>query len=121
MYAQQILKKIAIYIGIFLVAIYTIYRLYPYLLGPQIEIYEPKNGDQIASSTFKVSGKAIHSTHVKIFDKEIELNENGEFEDMLVLNPPYTILNITATDKTGRETKKEILVSKIESSKIINE
>lgn len=98
-------RKISyIFIGL-LVAVpvlYGAFRAYPLLIGPQITIIQPLDGESVASTTFQITGVVKRASTIILQGKPITINEKGEFSETLVASPPYTILVLVATDKYGK-------------------
>lgn len=107
-------KKIKNYILFSLAIIivcYSLFRLYPIVLGPTINITSPQYGESVSTSTFIVTGIVKRAKEVKIEDRSILIDQNGNFSQNFVFVYPYTILNISATDSWGRTVTKKLLVT----------
>jgi hypothetical protein len=107
-------KKIKNYILFSLSVIiicYSLFRLYPILRGPTIEIISPKYGEAVSTSTFEMIGIVKRAKEVKIEDRQILIDQEGNFRQNFVFVYPYTILNISATDSWGRTVNKQLLVT----------
>jgi len=106
-------KKLEVYfIGflIFLSLLYGGFRAYPLLRGPKITIYNPQDGDPVASTTFELSGQALRAKEITVQGRQIPIGTDGRFTEILVANPPYTILVISATDYYGKTITKTLRV-----------
>ncbi len=79
--------------------IYTAFRLYPLLTGPQITVYYPQDGSYVSSSTFQIAGKVTRATSIYLQGKAITVDIHGEFVETLVATYPYTILVLVAKDQ----------------------
>jgi hypothetical protein len=106
-------KKIEIYfIGILIMVsfLYGGFKVYPLLAGPMITIYNPHDGDTVASTTFELSGQAIRAKEITVQGRPIPIGTDGHFAEILIAQAPYTILVITATDFYGATTTKTLRV-----------
>lgn len=83
---------------VILTVMYAFYRIQPLIIGPSITIYHPKDGDYVASTTFEISGKVTKVKEITLQGRPIAIDTDGHFKELLVANPPYTILVLTATD-----------------------
>lgn len=110
MYLRNLIFKILIAAFLIVALSYSALKLKPIIIGPEIVIYTPQNGDTVASTTFMVTGRVYRTKEVKIFDRVITTNEIGEFEERLVSYAPYTIIKISASDRFGRTDQKELFV-----------
>lgn len=91
-------------------ALYGLFRAYPIIMGPQIAVTYPKDGQEVASTTFQISGNIKRSTAIYLQGKPITVDEKGDFTETLIAIPPYTILVLVATDKYGATTTKTLRV-----------
>ncbi|MEN9881209.1 MAG: Glucodextranase, domain [Candidatus Parcubacteria bacterium] len=110
---NDIRKKIELgIIGLLLLTafVYGIFRAYPLFIGPSITIYNPKDGDTVASTTFELSGEVSKVKEITVQGRPIPIDTEGHFREILVANPPYTILVITATDFYGSTVTKTLRV-----------
>lgn len=106
-------KKLEFYGIAFLILIsltYGGFRAYPLIIGPQIEVYNPQDGDIVASSTFELSGKVSRVKEITVQGRVIPIGTDGHFTEILVANAPYTILVLTATDFYGATITKTLRV-----------
>lgn len=103
--------EIGIFLFIFIVAIlYGSFRAVPLLSGPSIEIYSPKDGTRVASTTFEISGRTLRAKEITLQGKPISINTEGYFTERLVGSLPYTIIVLVATDRYGRREEKVLNV-----------
>ncbi len=106
-------KKIELFFLITLVCIaigYGGYRAYPLISGPSITIYNPHDGDTVASTTFELSGQVSKVKEITVQGRLIPIGTDGHFTEILVAQKPYTILVITATDSYGKKAVKTLRV-----------
>lgn len=106
-------KKIEFYlIGILVVVslLYGAWKAYPLVSGPTITIYNPQDGDTVASTTFELSGMASRAKEITVQGRLIPIGTDGHFTEILVATAPYTILVISATDFYGATVTKKIRV-----------
>lgn len=108
-------KKLEIYFIVALVGgalIYGMYRAYPLIAGPSLEIISPIDGDIVGSSTFKVIGKAKRAKVITLQGRPIMIDTDGGFIETLVASPPYTTIIMTVTDNYGKTVTKILRVTK---------
>jgi hypothetical protein len=89
---------------------YGIFRAYPLVAGPTIVIYNPADGDYVASTTFEVSGQVKRANLITLQGKPITIDTEGHFTETLVAQTPYTILVLVAQDAYGETVSKTIKV-----------
>ena len=106
-------KKIEFYLigGLVLLSlVYGGFRAYPLITGPKITIYNPQDGDSVASTTFELSGKVTRVKEISVQGRLIPIGTDGHFTEILVADAPYTILVIRATDFYGATITKTLRV-----------
>lgn len=90
--------------------LYGCFRAYPLLAGPNVTLYNPQDGDVVASTTFELSGQAMRAKEVTVNGRPIPIGTDGNFAEILIAQAPYTILVITATDFYGKTVTKTVRV-----------
>jgi hypothetical protein len=106
-------KKISQYSIGFLVIIsllYGCFRAYPLIAGPSVIIYNPHDGDTVASTTFEISGQVSRVKEITIQGRPIPIGTDGHFAEVIMAQAPYSILVITATDFYGKSITKTLRV-----------
>ncbi len=100
------LKKLFFFGFLSLIIIYLIFSLYNYIIGPLIIINSPKPYQIINTKTFELIGQVKNSKSIYINGREIQITENGNFEETQITKSPYTIITIKAVDRYGKATQK---------------
>jgi hypothetical protein len=80
------------------------------VVGPQITIYNPHDGDTVTSPTFELSGQVSKVKEITVQGRPIPIGTDGHFTEILLAQSPYTILVITATDFYGKAITKTLRV-----------
>ncbi len=89
---------------------YGAFRAYPLVAGPSIVIYNPGDGDYVASTTFEISGQVRRANIITLQGQPITIDTEGHFTETLVAQAPYTILVLVARDAYGETVSKTIRV-----------
>ncbi len=106
-------KKLEIYGIIILICSavgYGALKTYPLFVGPTVSIYNPHDGDTVASTTFEISGKVSRVKEITVQGRAIPIGTDGHFTEILLAQYPYTILVVTATDFYGKTITKTLRV-----------
>ena len=106
-------KKLEFYFigGLLIISLlYGGWRGYPLVAGPSVTIYNPHDGDTVASTTFELSGKATRVKEITVQGRLIPISTDGHFTEILVADKPYTILVVRATDFYGATVTKTLRV-----------
>lgn len=108
--AQKLLLKILIYIFLFVIFSFTLYKLSPLILGPKIIINYPAPTDVIDTDTFVLRGQILRAKSATVLDRDIIMDQAGYFNEILLTNKPYSTLYVHAIDKWGRKVESKIIV-----------
>ncbi len=101
--------KIAIAVIIILgLGTYAYIQSREYLRGPVIEIISPANGSTVYESAVHIKGHAHNISYLSLDDREISTDTAGNFDEVLLLAPNYSILVLKARDRFGREVRQNI-------------
>jgi len=74
--------------------------------GINLKINGIENGKIYEEGSIDITGNAKRARHVLVNGREINLNQEGEFSDVLIILPGYNIITISAEDKFGKITKQ---------------
>ena len=85
-----------------LLVVYGAYQAREYLRGPRITIVQAvKDGPLL-----RLEGTALRIAFLSLQGKQIFTDENGHWQETLLLLPGYNIVSIVARDRFGRTTEK---------------
>lgn len=87
---------------------YAYFQSRAILAGPSITIETPENGITATSSFLSVSGTVKHAKEITLQGRPIFIDTEGRFTEKLLLMEGYNIIELTAKDAGGRETKKRL-------------
>jgi len=91
-----------------IVLAYAYFEARNVIQGPQIILAVPAEGLVVHESLVLVRGTASNITELRMNERVIPTTEAGAFEEAHLLAPGYNKITLRATDKTGRETSKDI-------------
>lgn len=89
---------------------YGLFRAYPLLAGPNITVHSPKDGENVASTTFQISGTVLRAKEITIQGRPITTDTDGKFNETLVPQYPYTLIILEAKDSYGNTKTKNLRV-----------
>lgn len=110
MHLGNILLKGIIFIIISIIVSYSAYRIYPLIAGPEITILTPKNGDKIMGEIINITGTTKRVRSLKIFDREIPIDPNGNFHTSIIKQYPHTSIIMNASGYYGKNTNTKKLI-----------
>lgn len=101
----SIKKLIKIFFLITIVTIicgYIYFAFRDYIQGPSIVVTEPINGVTINKPTTRVKGQVQRVKDISLNGRPLLIDEEGNFDEDLLLFPGYNVALLTAIDKFGR-------------------
>ncbi len=87
---------------------YSLYESKNLLQGPILTISSPHNGTVVDTPLVEIKGDTKNISYISLNDRQISINEKGEFKEKLLLSSGYNIMKVKVTDKFGRQ-KEELL------------
>lgn len=100
------LKYIFLGILFILLAGYSLYQARFLILGPQIWVESPKNGETVEDSLVIIRGRAKNIAWISLNGRQIFTDEEGNWSEKLIVSPGLSIMTVKARDRFGRETEK---------------
>ncbi|OHB05523.1 MAG: hypothetical protein A3B22_02975 [Candidatus Zambryskibacteria bacterium RIFCSPLOWO2_01_FULL_47_33] len=89
---------------------YSLYQARALLVGPQIWIVNPQDGDTVKDPLVIVEGQSKNIAWISLNDRQIFTNEKGEWSEKVLVSPGLSIMTMKAHDRFGRETKKSVRI-----------
>ncbi|MEK7175976.1 MAG: hypothetical protein AAB695_01205 [Patescibacteria group bacterium] len=89
---------------------YIIFQARFLILGPQVWINYPKDGEVVASSVITMSGVARNAAWLTLNGRQIFTNENGLWSEKLIVLPGLSIMAVKARDRFGRESEERVRI-----------
>lgn len=108
---KRLLKIIIISFFLLCFLGYTGYEIQKLFMGPKIVILSPTNGAVISNSEVEVSGTTKNINDISLDDRKIFVDEQGNFDEKLLLSYGYNVISIKASDKFGRKVEKVVEVT----------
>jgi len=99
----------SIFIGIIIVG-YSLFSARHIIKGPTIVIETPQNGELIKDNFVEIKGKSQNLNYISLNDRQIFIDDAGNFKEKLILYEGENTLKLYGKDKFGRETTKYIQV-----------
>lgn len=96
--------------GIFVALIfgYALFRSWDLLVGPELIIKSPTNGEVSKNGIIQVTGEAERIASLYLNGRQIFTDEAGAFKETLLLLPGYNIIVVEAKDKFGRQAAERL-------------
>ena len=107
----EIKPKSALIITLFLLLItYSLFQARFLILGPQVWITSPRDGSVVENPLIIIEGRAKNAAWISLNDRQIFTNENGVWEEKLLVSDGPSIMTVKARDRFGRETEKSVQI-----------
>ncbi len=94
-------KKFILFLVIIGVFAYGIFQARNYILGPHIVLESPKDGQSFKETLISVNGKAKNVSYIALNGRPIYIDNDGNFNEDILLAPGLNIIVIEAKDKFG--------------------
>lgn len=89
---------------------YALWRSFSYARGPHITIIEPRNHSSTASTTIQVVGRVERANQITLNGKAITIDEQGNFNETVVIFSGANILTLVAHDQFNRTVSEQVRV-----------
>ncbi len=107
----EIKPKNALLIILFLLlTIYSLYQARFLILGPQIKIESPQDGETVKNPLIIISGWANNVAWLSLNDRQIFTDEDGHWSEKLIVSEGLSIMTLRARDRFGRETRETLRI-----------
>ena len=107
----DIQPKQALLIILFVLLIaYSLYEARFLILGPQIWIDSPKDGEVAREPLVTIQGRAKNIAWISLNDRQIFTDEKGVWSEKLLVSEGVSIMTVSARDRFGREIQKSVQV-----------
>jgi hypothetical protein len=100
-------QTLLLVMGVLFVA-YCLFQARFLILGPGISIDSHQDGALVASSTIHLSGTVRNAAWIDLNGKQIFTDENGLWNEKLIVSEGVSIMTVRVRDRFGRETSERI-------------
>ncbi len=93
-----------------LFALYCLFQARFLILGPRIWITSPTDGFVATSPIIPIIGEARNAAYLSLNGSPIFTDEEGHWEEKLILSPGTSIMTVRARDRFGREVERSVRI-----------
>lgn len=98
-------------VGIFVfLALYVLFQARFLILGPRVYIDNPHDAEVLASALVTVRGSVSNIAWITLNGKQIFTDEEGLWEEKLLVSAGTSIMTVRVRDRFGRESEKSVRV-----------
>lgn len=119
--AKKIVKISSLIVLFLFILVYAFIRSWGLIFGLKIKNVSISNGATYTESLLNVTGNAKHAVLLTLNDREISINQKGDFNETISLLPGYNTISLKAKDKFSNSDEKNYqLIYKLENNIINN-
>ena len=89
---------------------YVLFQARYLILGPQVWIDSPKDGEVVLDSVVTISGKARNAAWISLNDRQIFTNDRGLWSEKLIVSQGTSIMTVKVRDRFGRDEEKQVRI-----------
>lgn len=101
-------KTIIAFLVVTVILTYSGFKFKNLIYGPDIVLYSPSDGSSLNSELINIKGRADRITQIYLNGRKIFTDQEGNFEEPLLLSNGYNFFELKAKDKFGREIVKKL-------------
>lgn len=105
---KAVIRISVIIVVVTIVVGYSLFQSRNLIKGPQVNLITPITGSTLANSLVTIEGNASNISFITLNDRQIFVDNLGNFREELLLSPGYNVWTIEARDKFGRIVSKKI-------------
>jgi hypothetical protein len=110
--AKKILKIVFISVFFLFIIVFTFFNSKDLILGVKIKNVNLRDNSKMTDSIIKITGTAKNAKNLSLNDREISIDQKGNFEETIALLSGYNLINIKAEDKFGNSDEKNYKIIK---------
>ena len=99
--------SVSIFIAVIVVS-YSLFSARHIIAGPVITILSPSDGQTASDNFVEVRGESENLNYISMNDRQIFIDDAGNFKEKILLYPGYNTVKFYGKDKFGREITKYI-------------
>lgn len=107
---QRLFKILLVAVIAILIISYAIWRSSDYTRGPSIDIFWPQDGREATSSTMQIIGQAKRINEISLNGKQISIDEQGNFEETIIIFPGMNWITLHVNDRFGRDLTRQLRI-----------
>jgi cytoskeletal protein RodZ len=89
---------------------YIVYQVLGFAASPYLLIYSPNQGAIVTKSPVLIEGKTSRGASLRINGQLVSVNADGGFKQEVALEEGDNLIMISAVNKAGKKTEKELVV-----------
>ncbi|MCR4279388.1 MAG: hypothetical protein NUV78_01475 [Candidatus Zambryskibacteria bacterium] len=98
--------------------LYVLFQARFLILGPMVKIETPRDAEVVYDPLLTISGTASNIARITLNGRQIYIDENGLWTEILLLSPGTSIITVIVRDRFGREHTESVRVRLIQENPI---
>ena len=103
---KKLIKIATLSLFFLLIVIYAFITSKDLIFGIKIKNVNIVDNSKVTDNIIKITGNAKNAIKLTLDDREISVDQEGNFEETIALLPGYNIVDIKAQDKFGNNDEK---------------
>jgi hypothetical protein len=103
---KKIIKISSITVLFLFIILYAFFRSKDLVFGVHIKDVNLVDGKKVENNIINVSGNAKNAVILTLNGREISIDQNGNWNETIVVLPGYNVVKINAKDKFGHTDEK---------------
>lgn len=104
--SKKILKIVASSAFLLFIVIFTFFQSKDLIFGVKIKEVNITDGMKVTDNIVKITGNAKNAIKLTLNDREISIDQKGNFNETIALLSGYNIISIEAKDEFGNSDEK---------------
>lgn len=105
--AKKIFKIGSLIVLFLFIIVYAFIRSKGLIFGVKIKNVNIENGAKVTESILNLTGNAKNAVNLTLNDREISINQAGNFNETISLLPGYNTITLKAKDKFGNSDQED--------------
>lgn len=104
---KKIIQLGSFFIFFLFIILYALFGSRNLISGVKIKNVNIVDGAKVTDPILEIKGNAKNATNLTLDDREISINEDGNFDETIAILVGYNIVSIKARDKFGYTDEKD--------------
>ena len=118
--AKKILKTVSFSVFLLFIIAYALFISKDLIFGVKIKNVNIVDGMKVVNNVIKITGNAKNAVKLTLNNREISIDQKGNFDETIALLSGYNIISIEAKDEFGNSDEKDYKLIYQKNSEIKN-
>lgn len=105
-------KRVIVILLVLVFVGYVLFQARALVLGPRVWVNTPTDGQIVYEQLVPIQGGSRNIAWIELNGRQIFTDENGAWEEKLLVSDGASIMTVKVRDRFGREVEKSILIYK---------